>query len=423
MMITSSVYVHLQRPDNGEWVTVGRYTLNRAEVIGERSIGQFVYAPSYLDAAYPWVIDPINLPRLDGVIYVAPRYEGLNDVLRDISPDAWGKQLIQGEYNLTNTAHEFDYLIHASNADRWGALTVSKTRNPNPALASSPKLARLDELLEELQLMAEQKSSKYPELRKRLMKTPSLGGARPKATVQDKNDYWLVKPTIATDVTNTALLEYAVMKWGARAQLNMAECNLHQDQARYAVLVKRFDRTGSQRHMVLSGASLLETEYPIGRDARGQSQARWSYPLLAQALRRIGVPQLDLNELFGRMIFNALCGNDDDHPRNHAVIWQQQENKWRLSPAFDVVPNMQESPKQLAMQLSASRWDIQHDALLADWRYFGFDSLEQAELYQNQMMHQIQLAADDLESDGLSSEQAHLLRTRMSTVIGQLTQA
>jgi len=55
------------------------------------------------------------------------------------------------------------------------------------------------------------------------MKTPSLGGARPKATVQDKNDYWLVKPTIATDVTNTALLEYAVMKWGARAQLNMAD--------------------------------------------------------------------------------------------------------------------------------------------------------------------------------------------------------
>jgi len=420
MIITSSVYVHLQRPDNGEWVTVGRYTLNRAEAVGERSIGQFVYAPSYLDAAYPWVIDPINLPRLDHVIYVAPRYEGLTDVLRDISPDAWGKLLLQREYNLTNTAHEFDYLVHASNADRWGALTVSRTRNPNPALASSPKLAKLDELLQELQLMAEQKASKYPELRKRLMKTPSLGGARPKATVQDKNDYWLVKPTIATDVTNTALLEYAVMKWGARAQLNMAECNLYQDQTRCAVLIKRFDRMGSQRHMVLSGASLLETEYPIDRGAGGQNQARWSYPLLAQALRRIGAPKVDLNELFGRMVFNALCGNDDDHPRNHAVIWKQQENKWRLSPAFDVVPNMSELPRQLAMQLSANRWDIQQDALLADWRYFGFDSLSQAELYKNQIMHRIELAADDLESDGLSSDQAQLLRSRMSTVIRQL---
>jgi len=173
--------------------------------------------------------------------------------------------------------------------------------------------------------------------------------------------------------------------------------------------------------MVLSGASLLEAEYLTGRDARGQNQARWSYPLLAQALRRIGAPQVDLNELFGRMIFNALCGNDDDHPRNHAVLWKQQENKWRLSPAYDVVPNMNELPRQLAMQLSTNRWDIKQDALLADWRYFGFDSLSQAEAYRNQIMHQIELAADDLESDGLCSEQAQLLRSRMSSVIRPLT--
>ena len=416
-MITSSVYVHLQRPDNGEWVTVGRYTLSRAEVSGERTSGQFLYAPSYLEAGYPWVIDPINLPRLDGISYVAPRYEGLSDVLRDISPDAWGKLLIQRECNLTNTAHEYDYLVNASNADRWGALTVSKTKNPNPAIASSPKLAKLDELLQELQLMSEQKASKYPDLRKRLMKTPSLGGARPKATVQDGNDYWLVKPTIATDTTNTALLEYVVMKWGARAQLNMAECNLYQDQTRSAVLIKRFDRDGLQRHMVLSGATLLETEYPLGRDVRGQNHARWSYPLLAQALRRIGVPKTDLNELFGRMIFNAVCGNDDDHPRNHAVIWKQQEKKWRLSPAFDVVPNMNETPRQLSMQLSENRWDIKHDALMADWRYFGFDSLEQAKSYKNEKLHQIQLAAESIEHDGLSTEQATQIQFRISSTM------
>lgn len=52
-------------------------------------------------------------------------------------------------------------------------------------------------------------------------------------------------------------------------------------------------------------------------------------------MRRIGVPISDLNELFGRMLFNALCGNDDDHPRNYAVIWMEAERKWRLSPAFD----------------------------------------------------------------------------------------
>ena len=168
--------------------------------------------------------------------------------------------------------------------------------------------------------------------------------------------------------------------------------------------------------MCVSAASLLQAEYP------GLLQTdRWSYPRLAEELRLAGVPVEDRIELFGRMVFNAVCGNDDDHPRNHAVIWRQHQSKWRLSPAFDVVPNMQESPKQLAMQLSANRWDIQQDALLADWRYFGFDSLTQAEHYKNKIMQQIKLAADDLESDGLSSEQAHLLRSRMSNIIGQLT--
>ena len=164
------------------------------------------------------------------------------------------------------------------------------------------------------------------------------------------------------------------MKWAKASGLNVAETTLYQDDVRTAVLVKRFDRTGMQRHMVLSGATLLQTEYP-DTSASGHNHVRWSYPLLAQALRRIGVPECDLNELFGRMIFNVVCGNDDDHPRNHAVIWNESESKWRLSPAFDIVPNLILKPRSLAMQLSDGRWDIGRESLMADWKYFGFESI------------------------------------------------
>lgn len=387
-MITSSVYVHLQRPDNGEWLTVGRYTLNLAESSNESTQGVFQYAPSYIDSGLKWVIDPINMPRLDSQPYLASRYGGLTDVLRDISPDAWGKLLIQREFNLPARAHEYEFLIKASNADRWGALTVSKTRNPNPATASSPRLSKLEDLLIELGLMAEQKPAKYPDLRKRLTKTPSLGGARPKATVQDGDVYWLVKPTIETDFSNTALLEYVTMHWAKASGLNVAECKLYQDDVRTAVLVRRFDRVGMQRHMVLSGATLLQTEYPDAQGL-GQHQARWSYALLAQALRRIGVPECDLKELFGRMIFNAVCGNDDDHPRNHAAIWHEEQSRWRLSPAFDIVPNLEFKPKNLAMQLSDGRWDISRQSLIADWKFFGFKSADEVNQYKTALLNKI----------------------------------
>lgn len=412
-MTTSSVYVHLQRPDNGEWVTVGRYALERAD--NGLGLGTFKYAPSYLDAGHPWAIDPMNLAYLDDVEYPAPRYNGLIDVLRDITPDSWGKLLLKREYNLGDRAHDFDYLLHAGNGDRWGALTVSTNKKPSKSNIASPKMPKLEAMLEELLLMSNQQQPKDAELRKRLMKTLSTGGARPKATVKDGDTFWIVKPTIRSDVNNTALLEHACMQMGIQAGLNIANTRIYQDKARTAVLVERFDRTGDQRHMVLSGASLLQTEYPAGNGA--QASDRWSYPLLAQSLRTIGVPSEDLRELFGRMIFNALIGNDDDHPRNHAIVWSQSEKKWRLSPAFDVVPNLTENPTRLSMQLSQGRYDITAESLFSDWRFFGFTNLQMASDYSSNLILSIEEACHHFETYGLSVVDASSLRTRIQEII------
>jgi serine/threonine-protein kinase HipA len=44
-------------------------------------------------------------------------------------------------------------------------------------------------------------------------------------------------------------------------------------------------------------------------------------------------------ELFRRVAFNALISNNDDHPRNHAVVAAGRD--WRLAPAYDLTPNPQ----------------------------------------------------------------------------------
>lgn len=46
--------------------------------------------------------------------------------------------------------------------------------------------------------------------------------------------------------------------------------------------------------------------------------------------------------------------------------------RWRLSPAFDIVPNPELVPTTLSMQLSLGRFDIARDAVLADAVRFGF---------------------------------------------------
>ncbi|MGH8852946.1 MAG: HipA domain-containing protein, partial [Telluria sp.] len=187
------------------------------------------------------------------------------------------------------------------------------------------------------------------------------------------------------DVADIPMLEHFAQQWGAASGLNFAETVFHPtDQGRSTVRVLRFDRVDGRRLMCISAASLLQAEYP----GNLQQTDRWSYPRLAEELRRIGAPAGDRIELFGRMVFNAVCGNDDDHVRNHAAVYRYGEG-WRLAPAFDVVPCPAETPDRLTMQLSAGRFDIARGAVLGDARRFGLASVEEAENHLDALLGRI----------------------------------
>jgi serine/threonine-protein kinase HipA len=157
----------------------------------------------------------------------------------------------------------------------------------------------------------------------------------------------------------------------------------------------------------------LQTEYPGA--IRPQE---WSYPRLAEELRRVGAPAEDRRELFGRMVFNAVCGNDDDHQRNHAVVFRADENRWRLSPAFDVVPNPDpDGAAQLSMQLALGRTDVTREAVLSDAVRFGFTGRNEAEGCLDQWLQQIEYcfseAAESLH-EGLRMLMTERLRERLA---------
>jgi serine/threonine-protein kinase HipA len=391
MPTSKPLFVYLQRPDTGDWVTVGRYVLDK-----DTYLGKFLYAPSYDRADLTWAIDPVSLPFIPGVDRTAPRYKGLHDVLRDACPDAWGKMLLQREHGLPADTHDSRYLYLGSNADRWGALAVGQSPKPSVALLLSPRLPQLETLAQELVAIFERRPPIDAKLRKRLVATPSLGGARPKATVQDAERFWLVKPYLPTDTADIPLLEHFAQQWGVASGLGFAKTVYHKlSDGLSVVRVLRFDRQADRRFMAISGASLLQTEYP---GSAAENVSRWSYPRLAEELKRIGAPLEDRLELFGRMVFNGIAGNDDDHPRNHAAVYSADEKRWRLSPAFDVVPNPDETPKALTMQLSLGRNDISREAILADANRFGFDGVKDAAAYLGNLLQRIQHAFTQVET-------------------------
>ena len=224
--------------------------------------------------------------------------------------------------------------------DRAGALGFGLNKEP-PAprrtFNQTLELERLQTLVELIIADEELPQSAEAEQVQGLMGGgTSMGGARPKAVVEDESGLWIAKFHHPEDKWNDARVEHAMLILARECGLQTAESKVVAIGEHDAVLVKRFDRehtkTGYRRGRMISALTLLRA------DENYQNRANWSYPLLVEELRRISSqPRSDAAELFRRMCFNALISNVDDHPRNHAVVAMNMA--WKLSPAYDLTPS------------------------------------------------------------------------------------
>jgi len=122
--------------------------------------------------------------------------------------------------------------------------------------------------------------------------------------------------------------------------------------------VKRFDRTESGRRLHFASAMTL-----TGRRDGDDASTGASYLELARVLIDHGAQtDIDLSELWGRIVFNMLVSNSDDHLRNHGFILTPGKG-WSLSPAYDMNPvpdcaglklNVSEADNALDLQLARS---------------------------------------------------------------------
>jgi serine/threonine-protein kinase HipA len=327
-------YVYLQLPQSLEVVTAGFYELDFPQGV---PTGSFVYNPAYLERSDAVPLDPYELP-------LAPRraktvkLKGIFGPLRDASPDAWGRRIIEkhtGRSDLT----EIDYLLH-SPEDRAGALFFGRDKTPPAPVRKFNQIVQLDALLAAAERFMDEEAAStagVPEqLFELLQPGTSMGGARPKNVVEDVEGLWLAKFPDKGDKWNNARVEGAMLALAHECGVRVARHRIETVGGRDVLLVQRFDRTltpgGYLRHRMVSGLTALGAE-----DSHGD-RAKWSYLLLADELRRRSARSAqDLEELFRRMVFNALISNTDDHPRNHALI--ATTTKWELSPAYDLTPN------------------------------------------------------------------------------------
>lgn len=348
-------HVFVVLPDTADFVVAGRFRVSTTP--DGVPLGEFVYGRSYLNRAEAVELDPVEL-RLAERVYQTTRMGGFFGAIRDSMPDYWGRLLIERRFGRAQL-EEFDYLVEGPD-DRAGALGFNAgLEPPSPRILFSTVLD-----LAELQAAADavlagergQRESLAGRARELLLEGTSMGGARPKAVVEDGGALWVAKFGRDEDRWNDPLVEHAVLQLARECGLNAAISRIERIGNRDALLVRRFDRewrgAGYARSRMVSALTLL------GADDSVTDRRRWSYLALADELRRAtSKPREDLRELFGRMCFNAAISNLDDHPRNHAILAPGRE--WRLSPAYDLtpVPAISVTRRDLAMTCGpGGRW-------------------------------------------------------------------
>lgn len=332
----SECFVYITLPGQTEPVTAGRYALTTDRRGAPE--GRFVYGRSYLERANAVALDPVEL-KLSARTYSTAGLHGVFGALRDASPDYWGRRVIQRHLGKAQPG-EMEYLLYSPD-DRAGALGFGLSQTP-PA----PKRAFNQTLdLEKVQRIADAivadkdlpagAADDHDQVEKLLVIGTSMGGARPKAVVEDEAGLWIAKFNRPDDTWNSARVEHAMLILARACGLTTAESRVAEVAGRDVLLVKRFDReatpAGYLRTRMISALTLLRAE------DNHPSRNRWSYVLLAEEMRRVcSEPAHNAAELFRRMCFNALISNIDDHPRNHALI--AKEAGWKLSPAYDLTP-------------------------------------------------------------------------------------
>lgn len=329
----TGAFVWAWLPGHVDPVVVGR-----VEITGSTHAGpdlSFTYGARYRQRSDAMSLFSPELPlrpgTFDPLLPEDPLREPglLASTLRDAAPDAWGRRVINLQLAATPDVDlsELTYLL-ASSSDRIGALDFQASAEvyvPRGGAAT----------LEQLMTAAERTEAGEPippDLAAAAGHGTSIGGARPKATLQDGARHLIAKFSSSTDDRPVVKIEALGMLLAPMVGIDAAAVEVVHASGKDVLLVERFDRTADGgRRMLVSGLTVL---------GLAEASSRYgTYPMLADAaVALFGDARLTLNEMYRRLVFNVVIGNNDDHLRNVAAFWDGAVLS--LTPAYDLTPQV-----------------------------------------------------------------------------------
>lgn len=345
-----------------------------ARVRKGRESATFEYDASWLAYANRFALEPA-LTLGPGPFHTTSG-RPLFGTIGDSAPDRWGRVLMRraerrraeriGE--TPRTLMEIDYLLGVDDVARQGALRFA-TQEGGRFLAEH-EAARIPPLIDLPQLLSAAEhvvgdTDSDEDLRLLLAPGSSLGGARPKASVRDRDGHLAIaKFPHKDDEINAVLWEGVALRLAAKSGIPVPDWRIEHVSNKLVLLLRRFDRVQGERIPFLSAMSML---------GAGDNESR-SYLEFVDALRRYGAsPIQDMHDLWRRIVFNILISNTDDHLRNHAFLYTGPDG-WRLAPAYDLNPVPTDiKPRVLTTAIDLDDGSASLDLAMSVVGYFELD--------------------------------------------------
>lgn len=368
------VYVDL----DGEPIPVGRLW---ARMRKARDSASFEYDEAWLTRPDRFALEPAL--QLGPGPFHTPADKPIFGAIGDSAPDRWGRVLMRraerrraeraGE--TPRTLREIDYLLMVNDEARQGALRFALEPG-GPFLATDdatpiPPLVDLPRLLSAAEHVVGESDSDE-DLRLLLAPGSSLGGARPKASVRDRDGRLAIaKFPHKDDEVDAVRWEAVALSLAEKAGIPVPEWRVETVAGKSVLLLRRFDRAGGLRVPFLSAMSML---------GANDNETR-SYLEFVDALRQYGAaPKADMQMLWRRIVFSVLISNTDDHLRNHGFLYDGPDG-WRLAPAYDLNPvPVDIKPRVLSTAIDLDDGTASLDLALSVAEYFTLNETQAREI-------------------------------------------
>lgn len=304
----------------------------------------FEYDQNWLSTESQRLIDP-DIQFFSGVQF--PNNKENFGVFLDSMPDTWGRTLMKRKAaqqarerdEKPQILYDIDYLLGVYDKTRMGALRFKTSLDglflDDDENNSTPPWSSIRELQSAAKNLEDDENANVKKWLAILMAPgSSLGGARPKANIEDENgELWIAKFPSKNDTIDKGAWEFLAYQLAINCGVEMAECKIEKIAGKYhTFFTKRFDREGNQRIHFSSAMTMT------GNNEESLRFSTASYLDIAEFMMNLGANvNENLKQLWRRIVFNICISNTDDHLRNHGFILTQKG--WVLSPAYDLNPS------------------------------------------------------------------------------------